>query len=1590
MGAMCGAVQAQMEGSIAYWGSIDTGEGGLPAPGSDFVAVAGGGHYSLGLSADGEIIAWGYNSSGQCDIPAPNADFVAMGGGGYHALGLKSDGSIVAWGSNYYGQCDIPSPNVDFVAMEGGKYHSLGLKSDGTIVTFGRNDFGQCSVPMPNSDFVAIAGGVDHSLGLKADGTIVAWGSNDYGQCNVPAPNINFMAVAGRGNHSLGLKSDGTIVAWGSNSWGECVVPEPNADFVAVAGGWSHSLGLKSDGTIVAWGSNSSGACIVPEPNADFVAVAVGWGQSLGLKADGAIAAWGSNNFGQCNAPSPNADFMAVAGGYDHGLGLKSSGTVVAWGNNDSGQCGVPVPNEEFTAVAGGYDHSLGLKSSGTVVAWGNNDYGQCSVPVPNEEFTAVAGGYHHSLGLKSNGTIVAWGNPTYGQNNIPAPNTDFVSIAAGLRHNLGVKSNGMIVAWGSNGSGQCTVPAPNINFVAVAGGGYHSLGLKSDGTIVAWGSNFWGECIVPEPNADFVAVAGGNGHSLGLKSDGKIVAWGSNSWGECVVPEPNADFVAVAGGNTHSLGLKGSVTGYVSVSQGVSPIPEPVILDQDFTLSFSMIEMLGWPITFEQIAVDILRSDDTTLFNFATWDDVTFPPGQQIDFSPTGQIWEDGGNNPPGTYQAIIRGRVTGGEWFDFATTGSGNNPVEFFAMRELGYVSLSLGSHVSPFPVVLDQDFFVEFNMSEWQGGPITFDEVVVDIHRPDGSYLFNLASFSSLMFEPYESKYFDLSGQIWHNEGENSPGIYKVIVKGRVGTGDWFQFTTTQTGLNPKSFHVIHQEDLEGLVKLSQGVALPSQIFLDQDFPIQFSLTEVDGDPATLSEVSLSVFRDGQHVTDLEYMYNQEFSGHETRGYEFVGNLASQRNLFFPGIYQMIIRATIDGLAWFFCPDTQDGVNPRSFEVLDETPGGMHPYFEEAGSSYAIPSNLLKAIGHVESDWDQAIQDGNAWGVMQIESGWMPGVITRLKGKYPEEYGAMSDSALEALLKADTPEGAQANIRAGADKLRYEADNYSGLILPDEPQDALEVWFFVLSVYDSYGGGEDSNIATSNYPYRIYDCFLTGVQEGGGVRVPQIPITLPPHVTFKLASAEEIVGREVLVGDDLLAPKSPPSEIDGEDVSEGFLRRTEFFNACADLYHLHANDGNLLNACGDASPFRLSFPVANEGPYTFSVAMTAVFDYSIQVPVYCDVDGYVVPFTGPFGSLEFGNNENDGYGPCVEGYKNNEGESGINFSEFMPGYSGLHLYYDGHRGYDYAYGGTTLLYATAPGVFHVIEDDTYNTVYIDHGNGYSTYYLHCSEVSDHLNGQYLDLTEPTIIGKVGSAGAPGNIHLHLQIKKSNGGSVDPYGWQPEGPILYTRAINANLWAESVPLNLMAESVNGVEIALNWSPPAGDGNLTGYNIYRQAGRAEGELIWEADAYFESFVDPNVEPDVTYTYFVTAVIDDQETSMSNISTAFVSGDVGVDDSEDSDLNLPRNFLHPIWPNPFNPVTTIQFDVAASGQVKIEIYDVAGRLVKTLVNQEMTAGVYFVPWRGEDEQGQQAASGVYLLRLQTDQYIGTRKCTLVR
>ncbi len=95
--------------------------------------------------------------------------------------------------------------------------------------------------------------------------------------------------------------------------------------------------------------------------------------------------------------------------------------------------------------------------------------------------------------------------------------------------------------------------------------------------------------------------------------------------------------------------------------------------------------------------------------------------------------------------------------------------------------------------------------------------------------------------------------------------------------------------------------------------------------------------------------------------------------------------------------------------------------------------------------------------------------------------------------------------------------------------------------------------------------------------------------------------------------------------------------------------------------------------------------------------------------------------------------------------------------------------------------------------------------------------------------------------------------------------------------------------------------------------------------------------------------------------------------------------------NLPAEFgLTQNFPNPFNPATNIRFALPRLSDVTLDIYNIEGRRVKRLVDGQYSAGVYNVTWDGQNEQGNDVATGVYFYRLEAGEYVASKKMILLK
>ncbi len=94
---------------------------------------------------------------------------------------------------------------------------------------------------------------------------------------------------------------------------------------------------------------------------------------------------------------------------------------------------------------------------------------------------------------------------------------------------------------------------------------------------------------------------------------------------------------------------------------------------------------------------------------------------------------------------------------------------------------------------------------------------------------------------------------------------------------------------------------------------------------------------------------------------------------------------------------------------------------------------------------------------------------------------------------------------------------------------------------------------------------------------------------------------------------------------------------------------------------------------------------------------------------------------------------------------------------------------------------------------------------------------------------------------------------------------------------------------------------------------------------------------------------------------------------------------------IPEKFeLYNNFPNPFNPTTTIRFDLPENTHVKITVYDILGKKVTELINSEQEAGRQQVLWNGKNSAGLTTASGVYIYRIETPKFNSVKKMILLR
>jgi alpha-tubulin suppressor-like RCC1 family protein len=594
------------DGTLWAWGRNHRGQLGLGDTLSrntpqqigfdnDWVTTGCGGNQSFAIKSNGTLWAWGENSSGQLGIGnnqntsanwAPiqvglATNWISVAAGNNFTVGLNASGGMFTWGSDAFGQLGNGAASASFspaqiqqssrwTVVEAGADYAMAIMSDGNLYAWGRNNRGQLGdntttnrvnpvLIASTTPWIGVScgqagplSGVQHTVGLKANGTVWTWGDNTLGALgnsqvssptvNVPTavfPTVSNIAAVETGNGLTYIRNtSGQVYAAGTDingAFGNDSTTQSNVflpisvvpvSWSSVAAGQNFNIALKSDGTIWMWGSNANG-----------------------LLGNGTSS---PSNVLTATQIGTASNWKAVSAGANHAFAINASGDLFAWGDNTQGQIG----NGLGGGTAGGIVSPVLISSA---IPW-----------------ICVSAGNTFSLGIKADGSLWSWGLNTSGQlgqgnNNSGSVNfspvrigsaNDWVFAHAGRNAAIAAKADGTIWMWGDNAFGQLgrgnnSSGSQNFSPVAVAGTDYicaalgssssHVIALKSNGTLWSWGRNNEGQLgngtnLVSTSNYSpvqigtqqtWVSVSAGYEHSAALRSDGTPWTWGDNTQGQ-------------------------------------------------------------------------------------------------------------------------------------------------------------------------------------------------------------------------------------------------------------------------------------------------------------------------------------------------------------------------------------------------------------------------------------------------------------------------------------------------------------------------------------------------------------------------------------------------------------------------------------------------------------------------------------------------------------------------------------------------------------------------------------------------------------------------------------------------------------------------------------------------------------------------------------------------------------------------------------------------------------------------------------------------------------------------------------------------
>ena len=186
---------------------------------------------------------------------------------------------------------------------------------------------------------------------------------------------------------------------------------------------------------------------------------------------------------------------------------------------------------------------------------------------------------------------------------------------------------------------------------------------------------------------------------------------------------------------------------------------------------------------------------------------------------------------------------------------------------------------------------------------------------------------------------------------------------------------------------------------------------------------------------------------------------------------------------------------------------------------------------------------------------------------------------------------------------------------------------------------------------------------------------------------------------------------------------------------------------------------------------------------------------------------------------------------------------------------------------------------------------------------------------------------------------------------------------------------------------------VRISWATESELNNL-GFNLYRSTfakrdfKQINREIISGAinssERHNYSFIDKKVVNGVRYYYQL------EDVSLAGVTKKHDIGSIIVNENIQDNVLAMDFVLHPAFPNPFNPETKIKITLVKQSRINLNIFNLKGELVKTLVNSHITPGTHSFTWNATDQTDKQVPSGVYIIQMENKENIRLQKVLLIK